>query len=134
MRRLRVARGKSSSRPGLGSEDGTVPKHGGTRMKRLLACTAAAVAVTSGTLALSVQPAQADDGDGSCVWSYADGNIEYAEGLTVREDWGVEWRNGRLVRRYRIWRCVAGTWVYERSEYVEGWDNPDHGDHGPVLT
>jgi hypothetical protein len=35
-----------------------------------------AVAVTSGTLALSLEPAHADDGDGSCVWSYADGNVE----------------------------------------------------------
>jgi len=52
----------------------------------------------------------------------------------VREDWGVEWRNGRLVRRYRIWRCAEGTWIYERSEYVEGWDNPDTGDHEPILT
>jgi hypothetical protein len=103
-------------------------------MKRLLACAAVAVSITGGTLALSIQPARADDGDGSCVWSYPDGNVEYANGDTVREDWGVEWRNGRLVRRYRIWRCAEGTWIYERSEYVEGWDNPDTGDHEPILT
>ena len=93
-------------------------------MKRLLAGAVVAVAVTSGTLALSFEPAHADDGDGSCVWSYAGGNVEYANGDSVREDRGVEWRNGRLVRRYRIWRCVAGTWIFERSEYVEGWDIP----------
>jgi hypothetical protein len=38
------------------------------------------------------------------------------------------------VRRYRIWRCTDGVWVYERSEYTEGWDDPDRGDHDPILT
>jgi hypothetical protein len=103
-------------------------------MKRLLAHAGLAAAVSAGTLALSFQPAQAVDGDGSCIWIAPDGNDEYANGATVWEDWGVEMRNGRLVRRHRIWRCTDGVWVYERSEYMEGWDDPDRGGHDPILT
>lgn len=104
-------------------------------MKRILAGPVLGVATVLATVAVAPAIAYADD-SGSCFWP-EDGD-EYPAGTEKEEFWGTEPRpGGRVVHRYRIFRCENGAWMYQGDKYYPGQsddDDDDDGDYTPILT